>query len=442
MPLSINEVMADNGGTIADEAGDYDAWFEVHNASATLAWDLGGMYLTDDPSEPTKWRIPDDTRIPPGGTLLIWADGEREGLLHANFALAHGGGQIALFDRDVFGNAQIDAMDLSAQPVDVSQGRLPDGSGTWQVLAAPSLGWHNAGRPPVISGATQTPAWPASGDAVTVTATITDDGSFTPTIRYRAFAAGTSPPDYASLPMAAAGGGLYAGVIPPQADGTWVEYVVAAEDAAGMTSSDRPGWPQGDYRYVVGGMALSNNVGLIAQYTLPAGTVVPAGGYLILWADGDGVGRHLNFELSGEGEYVGLFDSAANHYAPIDAVFYDPQTVDVSRGRVPDGGDAWRAMDTPTPGELNRYLPPRFSQVARAPVWPVAGEGVTVTAAITAGTPIISATLWVDAGAGFQAQSLSGSGAYSAHIPRSTRRYDSGLLPGSGGRRGAGDAPP
>ncbi|MEA3340518.1 MAG: lamin tail domain-containing protein, partial [Chloroflexota bacterium] len=152
----------------------------------------------------------------------------------------------------------------------------------------------------------------------------------------------------------------------------------------------------------LGGMYFSNNIGLTAQYTLPTGLTVPAGGYLLLWADGDGENDHLNFKLSGAGEYVGLFDSADGHYAPIDAVYYDPQTPDLSRGRFPDGGDEWGAMDDPTPGQSNRLQPPQFTQVTRAPAWPGAGESVTVTAAITAGAPIASAVLWYDAGSGFQ----------------------------------------
>ena len=57
--LYINEFMADNQTTIADPdgAGGYPDWIEIYNAGPT-AIDLGGMYLTDDPGEPTKWMIP------------------------------------------------------------------------------------------------------------------------------------------------------------------------------------------------------------------------------------------------------------------------------------------------------------------------------------------------------------------------------------------------
>ncbi|MEE8390507.1 MAG: CotH kinase family protein, partial [Anaerolineae bacterium] len=474
VPLTINEFMADNSSTITDEAGDADAWIEIHNDSPTLAWDVSGMYLTDVLSEATKWQFPTDvasgeaeapslTAIPPGGTLLIWADGEKdEGPLHANFALDASGGQIGLFDRDVFNNASISVLTYTAQFTGISYGRMPDGSDIWQSLVTPTPGWLNQGRSPIVSDTTHAPTWPAGGEAVTVTATITDEGTINATLWYRTFAPGALPPSYQSMPMTAVDGTIWQAILPAQTDSTWVEYYVEAEDVVGMVTVDRPGWPQGDYRYVVGwqrpplyinelmainshtlkdeigetddwielynagpvdidmgGMYLSNNIDSATQFPIPANTIIPAGGYRILWADGDGTGGHLNFKLSGAGEYVGLFDSQAHYYAPIDAVYFPPQTADVSWGRFPEpsatdetpasgqgSGNEWHTMTVPTPGGSNRLSPPQFSRVTRAPTWPNAGESVTVTAIITAGTPIVSAIIQYDAGSGFQAISM------------------------------------
>jgi len=445
-PLTINEFMADNNSTVADEYGEHDGWIEIHNDSATLTWDLGGMYLSDFVST-TKWRLPDDTLVPPGGTLLVWADGEEsQGPLHASFTLDPGSGQIGLFDRDVFSNAAISVLTYSTQATDVSYGRWPDGSENWQFFATPTPGWLNQGHSPIISGTTHEPPWPGASDIVTVTAILTDEGPVTVKLWYRTFAPGAQPPGYQSVQMTAASGNRYKGIIPAQADGTWVEYYVEAEDGSGMVSVDRPGWPQEDYRYIVGwqrppltinelmainsytledeagetddwlelhnagladidvgGMYLSDNVDSATPYVIPAGTVIPAGGHLLLWADGDGTAGHLNFKLSGAGEYVGLFDSQSRYYAPVDAVYFDPQVADVSWGRFPDGSNEWFAMAIPTPDNPNRLLPPRFSRVRRSPTWPDEGEAVSVTATITAGSPIISATLWCDTGSGFVA---------------------------------------
>jgi len=64
--LFINEFMADNDSTIQNPDGSgYPDWIELYNAGST-AIDLGGMYMTDDANDPTKWMIPVGIS---GGTL-------------------------------------------------------------------------------------------------------------------------------------------------------------------------------------------------------------------------------------------------------------------------------------------------------------------------------------------------------------------------------------
>jgi hypothetical protein len=64
--LYINEFMAENDTTIQDPDGEgYPDWVEIYNAG-TSAIELGGMYLTDDANDPTKWMIPISIS---GGTL-------------------------------------------------------------------------------------------------------------------------------------------------------------------------------------------------------------------------------------------------------------------------------------------------------------------------------------------------------------------------------------
>jgi hypothetical protein len=57
LSLVINELMASNSSCIRDPQGQYDDWVEIYNYG-TEAINVGGMYLTDDPSVPSKWRIP------------------------------------------------------------------------------------------------------------------------------------------------------------------------------------------------------------------------------------------------------------------------------------------------------------------------------------------------------------------------------------------------
>ena len=130
--LVINEFMARNNSDsgIRDEHGDYDDWIEIYNYGDD-AIDIGGMYLTDDFSNPTRWRIPENsptiTSIPSQGYLLIWADNETsEGPLHANFKLSADGEQIALFNTN--GNSLIDSVMFGPQVQNSSYGRFPNGS--------------------------------------------------------------------------------------------------------------------------------------------------------------------------------------------------------------------------------------------------------------------------------------------------------------------------
>src|SRR4051812_21213381 len=51
----INEIMAANSITLADEDGAYSDWIELRNPDATAA-DLTGWYLTDYAGNKTKWQ--------------------------------------------------------------------------------------------------------------------------------------------------------------------------------------------------------------------------------------------------------------------------------------------------------------------------------------------------------------------------------------------------
>jgi len=142
--LFINEIMADNDAIIEDpdEAGAFEDWIEVYNAG-TAAVDLGGMYLTDDVSDPMQWQFPAGSSIAAGGFLLIWADGEPEqGDNHASFKPSSGGETVALYDTD--GTTLVDSIEFGAQVTDVAYGRTPDGSDTLSVLTMPTPGAANS----------------------------------------------------------------------------------------------------------------------------------------------------------------------------------------------------------------------------------------------------------------------------------------------------------
>ena len=70
--LVINELMANNAGSVRDQNGDSDDWIEIYNGGDS-AINIGGMYLTDNLSVPTEWRVPNnntaETTIPSKGFL-------------------------------------------------------------------------------------------------------------------------------------------------------------------------------------------------------------------------------------------------------------------------------------------------------------------------------------------------------------------------------------
>jgi len=156
IPLVINELMASNSSTIHDSQGQYNDWIEIYN-SGNVAFDVGGMYLTDDLTVPTKWQIPDATIITAGGYLLIWADNpvpadrrpvesEVEGNtadagLHANFKLSSAGEEIGLFDTN--GSTLIDGITFGQQTADISYGRYPDANDELRFFGTPTPGAEN-----------------------------------------------------------------------------------------------------------------------------------------------------------------------------------------------------------------------------------------------------------------------------------------------------------
>ena len=118
----------------------------------------------------------------------------------------------------------------------------------------------------------------------------------------------------------------------------------------------------------LGHFALTDDIRNPVRWTIPAGTVVPAGGYILVWADRRDSDGHSNFRLSRDGEEVAL-------YAPdgtlVDMVRFGDQVGNVSYGRSTDGAAEWAFFQWPTPGRANEGVsvpsarqasPPEFSQ--------------------------------------------------------------------------------
>jgi spore coat protein CotH len=141
----INEFMASNGATLADEAGDFDDWIELYNAE-NVAVDLSGMHLSDHLQNPTRFRFPEGVVINARGFLLVWADEQpHQGPLHATFKLSADGESISLYDTQQNNLQLIHSVVFGPQTRDVSMGLLPDGHAEPVVLDTPSPGRSNQG---------------------------------------------------------------------------------------------------------------------------------------------------------------------------------------------------------------------------------------------------------------------------------------------------------
>ncbi len=406
--LFINEFMADNDNTIPDpdEPGSFEDWIEIYNSGTSIV-NMGGMYLTDDPNNPTKWRIPGGVTIPSKGFLLFWADNDDEqGNTHMNFRLDAEGETICLLDSD--GLTIIDSITFGLQITDTSYGRYPDGHNEWGFMeATPSAAnkLHNA--PPFITDTTRSLVSPAGGVPVWVTCIVSDDVALANvTLTY---IAGSSLPesetmyDDGSHNDGGSGDGLFGAQIPGFVKDTIVDYYITAIDNFGAETTDPATAPALTHSYVVdyeppllyinefmadndsviedtddpnnsfedwfelfnagaisidlGGMYLTDDLTNPAKWKIPAGVIIQSGGYLVIWADNDEEQgpTHAGFNLAAGGEEIGLFDTDAKRNMPIDTLTFGEQPTDVSCGRIYDGEEPWVLSVNATPGYTNAF---------------------------------------------------------------------------------------
>lgn len=128
--IVINEFMADNIATRADQDGEFDDWIEIYNTT-NQAISLNGLCLSDDLNEPTMWAFP-DTTIAANGYLVIWADkDDGQAGLHANFKLSKSGEDVLLAKAD---STILDSFTFGSQITDRTAGRMPNGVGAFRVL--------------------------------------------------------------------------------------------------------------------------------------------------------------------------------------------------------------------------------------------------------------------------------------------------------------------
>ena len=236
----------------------------------------------------------------PGDYQVVWADGEpgetTGSELHAGFALSSPSGMVALAWYNGTETIVLDYINYDSIPSNTSYGFFPDGLGEGydrQVFHTPTPGTDN--NPISVVVDVRINEWMASNDS-----TIADpaDGKFQ----------------------------------------DWVELYNAGDATANLS-----------------GYTLTDDLLNPDKFTVPLGTFLDAGEYMLVWADKEpeqnepGLELHVNFSLASGGEEIGLF---APDGSAMDTVTFSTQIDDVAEGRWPDGGVVGQ-MAVPTPRESN-----------------------------------------------------------------------------------------
>lgn len=277
----LNEVLANNVAGPADRFNEKEPWIELVN-SGTASLDLSGLYLSDNNTNLLKWQFPAGTVLAGGAFLTVWADGEAgettAGELHTSFRLNASSGSVAL-SRIVNGQpAVIDYLDYTLLGAGRSYGSHPDAQPQRRrIFHFPT---HNApNNPASIQVSVFINEWLAGNTRIADPA----DGDFD----------------------------------------DWIELYNAGTNAVDLS-----------------GYSLTDALTNATKYVIPSGKIVPAKGYLLVWADEEtgqnafGADVHAGFKLAGSGEQIGLF---APDGSLVDSVTFGAQIDDVSEGRASDG---------------------------------------------------------------------------------------------------------
>lgn len=300
--VAVNELMSRNASVARDEAGDFDDWIELVNLTDEEVA-LDGHTLADSGSDDAP--LPAGTVVPARGFLVLFADDSTDpgapGEPHLPFKLSGAGDSLTL--RNAEGNA-IDVVTVPALAVDQSFGRLPDGDGLPQLLAAPSPGGPNGGG-----------AGEGEGEGECVSPF-------------------TTPPDV-----------LVNEALIDNVDGL-------ADPADGETDPWIELYNAGAAALDLDGLVVADNAGLLAAWPLPAGELA-AGDHLLVFADAepDQGPLHASFILSAVDEVVVLADVCGTTFH---ALALDGGAADVSVGLVPDGNRDGAGARTPTPEAANQ----------------------------------------------------------------------------------------
>lgn len=344
--LVINEFMASNDTTAADQDGEYDDWIELYN-NGTSSIDLSGYFITDDSSDLTQWTFPDGTSIEPDDYLIIWADDDegQEGL-HANFKLSSSGESVILLNAD---SLVVDAIDYPEQTTDISYARIPNGTGNFQ-LSTPTFSANND-----ISSDCMNAGGDADNDGICADEDCDDNDATIGAPQDE----GTSCDDgnaSTENDVIQADGCTCEGTLITVTDIVINEFMASNDTTVADQDGEYDDWIElynnGTAIIDLSGYFITDDPSDLTQWTFADGTIIEPDGYLILWADDDEdqAGLHANFKLSSSGESIILLNVDT---MVVDAIDYPEQTTDISYGRFPNGTGEFQPMSPTFSGENN-----------------------------------------------------------------------------------------
>lgn len=309
--LVVNEVAA---------AGSPDDWFELYNGSSE-AIDLEGVHFSDDPDRPLRATFGAGTVIEAGGYLVQVVSEAEVGFGLGSDEL------VVIFDPD---GVELDRADWPEEgsPETRSWGRIPDGTGDFTTLDTPTPGAANVANEPSECGDDLVEAREVCDGADLASQSCESLGYASGTLACNADCEGY---DVSGCVV----GTLQVFINEVTSTGDDQIELINLE----ATDVDLEGWSVTDDGWDPADPTTDDH-----RYTLPTGTTIGAGGYLVLVKNFD----HL-FGLGGS-DSVTLYDAAD---AVADTVTWATDAADPSYCRSPDGTGAFMTCAEQTFGAAN-----------------------------------------------------------------------------------------
>lgn len=286
-----------------DDFFEYDDWVEIYNPPGSPITNLAGYYISDDPDTLTKWQIPaidaGVTTVLPNNFIVLWIDDDfnntnSQGADHnAGFVLNSEGETFLLTAPD--GTTIVDSISYPEMAPDVSWGRSCDGCAQWQYFNNVTFDDNNL--------EVQTNNLLFINEVQPINSSTYDDleNEFEP----------------------------------------WFEIYNPNNFQVNLANYS---------------ISVNGSTPWVVPDTRPARTVIPAGGYLLIWCDNDLTDdvNHSPLVLPSDGATIQLI--GPDGFSITDTYSFPATPTDRSWGRASDGAANSIEFTTPTPTVSNQLI--------------------------------------------------------------------------------------